>query len=97
MSNAHSWPHIHYLEVQATKQYHKFWPALYQEWFTKFPEAEPVESDPTDSEPESDPTDSEPESDVNEPDVGSKRKQSHKAKKLTKKVIYVIFLMICFC
>jgi len=81
-----------YLEAQTSRMYHKFWPGLFQDWFAKYPEAEPTEDDPTDSELE---IDSEPDADSEcESDTpghaGSKRKRSsgkNKAKKLAQKVI----------
>jgi hypothetical protein len=81
-----------YLEAQASRTYHKFWPPLFQDWFAKYPEAEPAEDDPTDSELE---IDSEPDADSEcESDApghaGSKRKRSggkNVAKKLAQKVI----------
>lgn len=44
--------HPDYLEAQAEGRYDRFWPQLYQEWFTQFPAREPTSNDPTDSEPE---------------------------------------------
>ena len=80
-----------YLDAQKNRQYHKFWPKLFQAWFTKFPEAEPTEDDPTDSELE---LDSEPDanSDDESDSPGSKRKRSRKktnAKKLAKRVCFI--------
>lgn len=43
-----------YLEAQASRNFGKFWPALYQKWFAQYPVGEPTNDDPTDSECECD-------------------------------------------
>ena len=88
-----------YLAAQASRTYHKFWPGLYQEWFAKFPEPEPQENDPMESEVEDDAEpDALSESDDNGADAAGvasrKRKRSARslrAKKLARKVFYLSY------
>jgi hypothetical protein len=89
-----------YIEAQASRKFHKFWPILYQDWFAKFPEGEPTEDDPTDSETE---LNSEPEADADSGSEsngtahsGSKRKRSD-GKSRGKKVAKVISLSFDVC
>jgi len=94
-----------YLAVQASRTYHKFWIGLYQEWFAKFPEPEPQENDPMESEVEDDAEpDAFSESDDDGADAAAiashKRKRSAhslKAKKLARKVFYLSYTTHLSC
>jgi hypothetical protein len=68
-----------YLEAQAKRKYSTFWPVFFQAWFAKYPEPEPLESDPTETDVEDDSEpDAESNSDSGHPNdsTTSKRKRS---------------------
>jgi hypothetical protein len=90
-----------YLDAQAQRRYNRFWPAFFQEWFTTFPESEPTDEDPTDSEFETESEAEEQGSDAGDhgesgdDGSGSKRKRASgkaKGKKRARKVNSIYFV-----
>lgn len=91
-----------YRDAQQLNQYHVFWPALYREWFSIWPEREPTDADLSDQ-PEalsdSDvPMESAEEEVYLRTDIGKRKTKAatDKAKRLAKQVRLLLHLKYCY-
>lgn len=79
-----------YLEAQAARNYTRFWPSFFQDWFALFPVPDPSPDYPTDSEENID-DDDDDESDASSPSSPSSQvKRKRKSKKKPKKRVKTV-------